>query len=368
MAIKPNINRRQFAAGFGAVFLTLGMKSVVASGENAGSLRYFSCANDGKQNFAVCLCGDGRIVWSTALPGRGHDIAVHPSGETVAVFARRAGTFARILDAKTGVVLSRITSSQGQHFYGHGVWLNADRLAITANDYEREQGGLAIWNTRNPDLPEQIDLWPTFGIGPHDLALLPEQRLVVANGGILTHPDMGRAKLNIPDMKPSLVYLDSRSGHLLDNVQLPAAQHKQSIRHLDVRRDGLVLVGMQHQGPKTEHPHLVAIHHAGDPLRFLLVPPEIVRRTKNYVGSVAFDSTGRVAAASYPRGGLILLWAVATGEFLEAVELQDGCGIARTTSPDDIIATSGMGTILDTSGKTPLQRTNDLRWDNHLAI
>ena len=71
---------------------------------------------------------------------------------------------------------------------------------------------------------------------------------------------------------------------------------------------------------------------------------------------------------AYQRGGLILLRDVAAGEFHEAIDLQDGCGIARTAMPGAIIATSGIGTILDMSGKAPLQRTSDLRWDNHLSI
>jgi hypothetical protein len=37
------------------------------------------------------------------------------------------------------------------------------------------------------------------------------RRLVVANGGILTDPGSGRAKLNIATMRPNLSYLDATS-------------------------------------------------------------------------------------------------------------------------------------------------------------
>jgi hypothetical protein len=41
---------------------------------------------------------------------------------------------------------------------------------------------------------------PSHGIGPHDLALLSDERtLVVANGGIRTHPDRRREELNLAD-------------------------------------------------------------------------------------------------------------------------------------------------------------------------
>ena len=50
----------------------------------------------------------------------------------------------------------------------------------------------------------------THGIDPHEVAWLPDGRsLLVANGGIMTHPRTFRRKLNIPTMDPSLCVLDA---------------------------------------------------------------------------------------------------------------------------------------------------------------
>ena len=53
--------------------------------------------------------------------------------------------------------------------------------------------------TRSADFA-RVGEFPTHGVGPHELLLLGDGRtLAVANGGIETHPDFGRAKLNIAD-------------------------------------------------------------------------------------------------------------------------------------------------------------------------
>ncbi len=47
------------------------------------------------------------------------------------------------------------------------------------------------------------------GVGPHEIRRMPgSDVLVIANGGIATHPGSSRAKLNIPKMQPNLAYIE----------------------------------------------------------------------------------------------------------------------------------------------------------------
>ena len=69
---------------------------------------------------------------------------------------------------------------------------------------------------------------------------------MVANGGIDTHPESGRTKLNIATMAPNLAYLNA--GEVIEAVTLPQEMHKNSIRHLAVDNQGQVAFGMQWQG------------------------------------------------------------------------------------------------------------------------
>ena len=70
----------------------------------------------------------------------------------------------------------------------------------------------------------QIGEFSAHGLEPHDIALLADGRtMVIANGGIQTHPDSGDDELNIPDMQPSLVYVDVETGELLEEQRLAPA-------------------------------------------------------------------------------------------------------------------------------------------------
>ena len=74
------------------------------------------------------------------------------------------------------------------------------------------------------------------------------ETLVVANGGLATHPDLNRAKRNLPTMAPSLCTIDRRDGALLQELRLDPALHQLSIRHLAVGPADTVALAMQYEG------------------------------------------------------------------------------------------------------------------------
>ena len=58
-------------------------------------------------------------------------------------------------------------------------------------------------------------------------------------GEFETHPDYGRAMLNIPTMDPSLAFVDL-DGHLIAQYRLPERHHQLSIRHMAIGADGAI--------------------------------------------------------------------------------------------------------------------------------
>lgn len=295
-------------------------------------------------------------------------MAIHPTRPQCAVFARRPGDFFTVIDLRSGQSQPPIHSPADRHFYGHGVYSHDGTLLYaTENDFEAGRGCIGIYAAA--DGYRRIGELPSHGTGPHELVWMPDARtLAIANGGILTHPDSGRAKLNLDRMRPNLSCVDSRSGALRDQWQPPAQWHQLSVRHLDVNRHGQIAVAMQYQGSRKQHPPLIALHGGGQPSRLLSAADPIQRRLKNYCGSVRWSADGQSLAVSSPRGGLITRWQGGSGRYLDAIEQADACGLAAYPE-GGFWASDGSGQLrLHHPGSVPAFASINTatRWDNHL--
>lgn len=311
----------------------------------------------------IGISAGGAEVFRIPLPGRGHAAAAHPSAPEAVAFARRPGSFALVIDCASGTVRRCIEAPAGRHFYGHGAFIeNGDVLCTSENDIKTGEGRIGFWS--RADGYRRIDDVTSGGIGPHEIRTMPGGSLVVANGGIRTHPDRGRDKLNLDTMRPNLAYV-SAGGRVLERIELVPELHRNAIRHLAVGPGGLVAFAMQWQGDASAAPPLLGLHrrrHAPH-----LVSADLAEQVamQGYAGSVAFDTTGETAAITSPRGGRLHLFS-AEGAFLAACHRPDICGLA--TAADGFIASDGLGTIMRVKGKElALLARSDRAWDNHLV-
>ena len=204
------------------------------------------------------------------------------------------------------------------------------------------------------------------GVGPHDIKLLPNGKtLAIANGGIETHPETGRAKLNLPAMRPALSYL-GLEGRLEESIVLEQSLRKNSIRHLAVAKDGTVAFAMQWQGDLIEHPPLLGMHRKGSPAQLLATTGRENERMAGYAGSVAFSHGMDRIAATSPRGGVAQVFDVRTRGLIDQAEIEDVCGVAA--SAESFLLTSGLGYIVsDALTRRQIKRKNSIFWDNHLV-
>lgn len=334
---------------------------------------FVSCGADPDGGFLVAGLGaDGTPRFQIPLPARGHGAACHPTRPHCVVFARRPGSFAYLLDTVAGSALRRITTIAGRHFYGHGAFSSDGRtLFATENDYASGRGVLGIYDAA--DGYRRAAEISSHGIGPHEMRLLPDNKtLAVANGGIRTHPDHGRAKLNLATMAPNLTLLDSASGALRGLARLPAELHRLSIRHLDVDPDGRLAVAMQYEGDRRDLVPLLGLYEGGDRIRLLEAPAPIARRMRQYSGSVAFDRSGARIVLSSPRGHLVTLWDARRATYLGSFDAPDACGLAATGTDCEILVTGGDGHVRLVDGwRGTLSvlgpRASGPRWDNHIA-
>lgn len=327
---------------------------------DAGSPAYLAAAREADGGYALFgLSGEGQDVFRVPLPGRGHAATAHPSAPEAVAFARRPGTFALVLDCVSGRVAHRLESPEGHHFYGHGAFIaGGDILCTTENHIDSGEGRIGFWSRREGYA--RIGAVPSGGIGPHEVLALPGEVLAVANGGIRTHPDQGREKLNIPTMRPNLAYATMRG---VDEVmELAADLHLASIRHL--ASDGAtVAFAMQWQGDLPDPAPLLGLHRRG--ARPVLCAADLPEQLamEGYAGSVALS--GDMVGITSPRGGRVHLYGL-DGAFRGAVMRPDVCGLAPRGA--GLMATDGMGGVLGLDGDRvrPLAVARR-HWDNHLV-
>ncbi|MFU0504282.1 DUF1513 domain-containing protein [Pseudaminobacter sp. NGMCC 1.201702] len=358
----PLIDRRHFLKAAGATFFA-GL-SAPARASTLDTDAVFATAfqkRDGSFGAAI-LSEAGKILHQVALPDRGHDVAFDPVLRQSVVFARQPGTFAVVFDHSGRRAPVTIASVPDRHFFGHGVFSpDGALLYATENDFDNAAGMVGIYDAR--DNFRRLGEFPTHGVGPHELLLLGDgTTLAIANGGIETHPDFGRAKLNLSTMKPSLVFVDRISGDLLESHELPAALHRLSIRHMDIDAAGTVWFGCQHEGPATETPLLVGRAALGRDLQLIDMPDDVLGGFRNYIGSVAANRDAGTVAVSSPQGNCFAVFDAASGRVVASHDLREVCGLA----PDHAAfrATTGTGEIADPKGS--LTHNPDFVWDNHL--
>ena len=341
----------------------------------SGGALYLAARADAAGGYrASGFSAGGALAFDLPLPGRGHSFAVRPGAREAVLLARRPGRFARVIDLAGGSVAHRFAAPPDRHFQGHGAFGDDGRLLYASeNDFGGGRGVIGVYDAENGY--RRVGELPSHGIGPHALLALPDgETLVVANGGILTRPDLPRIKLSLPTMAPSLCHIDRRDGRLLRELRLAPDLHRLGIRHLAVGAGGAVAAAMQYEGPTGDLVPLVALHRGGSgALRPLAAPAAVWRAMKHYCGGVCFDSGGRTIAVSAPRGDIVVFWDAGSGAFLSSVRLADGCGVAPGARPGTFLASGGNGDVvaIDARSNTPTRLAIALpgrsRWDNHLV-
>ncbi|WP_135079090.1 DUF1513 domain-containing protein [Terasakiella sp. SH-1] len=350
------MNRRTFLkASLGGMTTVAFCKNVKASTLNKG---WFSGIKNAADQFGVVhISEDFNVTPLFFTKQRLHGISKHPLRAEVVAPARRPGVELFVFDLKAKE-LKTVAASKGRHFFGHGHYSNdGSRYFITESNMTEEKGVIGIYDALNNY--ERIGEFDSGGIGPHESRMSPDgTTIIVSNGGILTHPDTGRAKLNLDTMAPNLSYIDVASGQLIKQISLPEDLHKLSIRHMDVDTDGTAYVGTQDQEKGRRNLPLVW-KTVGDKLVAMEEPAEGWKAFEGYIGSVVANN-GSLCVSS-PRGNAVYQW---TKEGNRLIAEGDICGVAEMPG-QGFMMTTGQGKILDGQGR---EATHGYRFDNHCTM
>ncbi|THV23996.1 DUF1513 domain-containing protein [Peteryoungia ipomoeae] len=351
----PLIDRRAFLRAAGLSFVA-GLAPRAAFALERADAVYASGLKRPDGSFAIGLVSEqGGLIDEIALPGRVHGLCHSATNGLSVAFARRPGTFAVIFDARKHVEPRIIAAAEGRHYFGHGAFSPDGKLFYASeNDFDANAGVIGIYDCLSGF--ERLGEVPAHGIGTHDITVTDDGLLVIANGGIETHPDFGRTKLNLDHMEPSLVLADAKSGALIEKHALPPELRQLSTRHLDVGSDGRIWFACQYEGARTDRPPLVGHFARGEAVTYVHFPDETTDRLGNYVGAIAVNRTQGLVGIVSPKNGL---WAVLDGRdgrLLSETILPDAAGIAP--SPDSFAVSSYRGNFLD--------RQSPVAWDQHI--
>ncbi|KIN68498.1 DUF1513 domain-containing protein [Sulfitobacter donghicola] len=330
---------------------------------DVGAPSFLTAAIDRNNNaWLIGLSGTGDKLFQLPLPSRGHAAAAHPTQPVAVAFARRPGRFAIIVDCTSGQEVARLNAPNGLHFYGHGAFsADGNLLLTTENAYEEGVGRIGVWDVQGGC--KRIGELPSGGVGPHEIIRLNNGSFAVANGGILTHPDSGRSKLNLPTMRSNLTYL-SAQGAIEAIIEPPEEFRQNSIRHIDANADQSIAIALQWQGDPRKNVPVAALAKPDGSLAFLDHPD--TARLKHYGGSVAMSSGGEAFYVTGPKGNWVLTFDVATGAPIAGFEVPLASGVAALDAGVAMTSKSGLS-YLEGGQLRSVETGGDMTWDNHLV-
>lgn len=239
------------------------------------------------------------------VPTRAHGFIQLPDGDVLAA-ARRPGLWLRRF-APDGRLRHEAWAEPGRQFNGHALPSSDGRVLYSAE--QRHEDGAGVVALRDPLTLALRGEWPTGGTDPHQLLRVGDT-LYVANGGVPTRPETGRARQALERMDSSLVAFDLRTGRRsgawrLDDPRL-------SLRHLAWHApSGLLGVALQaeHDDPAARGRAPLLAVFDGRRLDAIAMPAGTP--TAGYAGDICATPDGFMLSAT--RAGALLRWSLAAG-------------------------------------------------------
>ncbi|MFO1339233.1 MAG: DUF1513 domain-containing protein [Burkholderiaceae bacterium] len=271
----------------------------------------------------VWVLADGRfeVAARQVVPTRAHGVARLPGGELLAV-ARRPGLWLRRW-AADGRLLHEAWAEPGRQFNGH-VLPSADGRVLYSTEQTHDDGAGCV-ALRDPLTLALRGEWPTGGTDPHQMLQVGD-RLFVANGGVPTRPETGRAKHDLPAMDSSLAVFDTRNGQRLGLWRLPDA--RLSLRHLAWHAPSATLgiaLQAEHDDPAERACAPLLALFDGASLRAVPLPEGRADAGAGYAGDIAATGEGFVLSAS--KAGALMGWSL-QGGWRAPVPLAEACALA----------------------------------------
>lgn len=290
------------------------------------------------------------------VPTRAHGFTRLPNGDLLAA-ARRPGLWLRRFSAD-GALRHEAWAEPGRQFNGHA--LTDGRVLYSIEQLHDDGAGVVA--LRDPLTLALRGEWPTGGTDPHQLLRVGDT-LYVANGGVPTRPETGRAKQALAAMDSSLVAFDLRTGRRRGPWRLDDA--RLSLRHLAWHaRSGLLGIALQaeHDDPAARARAPLLALFDGQRLR-PIAPPD-GEPTAGYAGDICATADGFLLSAT--RAGALRHWSLREA-WSAGIPLAESCALVGASSAHHTIALGSMKGWAE--GETsPLALPLGCQPDNHALL
>lgn len=160
---------------------TLGCGSFLNQGVSE-TLFFSACTDLYQQHYIAAVDTYGQLYFKLPIPFRAHDsVCIETTGQVV-FFGRNPGDRFCVVSVEQKKIVREVLSTQYAPFSGHGV-LVKNHLYVSENATHHGNGSIGIYDIEGNF--ERVGEVSSFGVEPHQIQVLPDQKtLVVANGGL----------------------------------------------------------------------------------------------------------------------------------------------------------------------------------------
>lgn len=302
-----------------------------------------------------------RVLASLSIPTRAHGLTLEREG-SVLVAARRPGEWFLRWWPEGRRPAQWVWSEADRRFNGHAL-AHASGQWICTVEADQESGQSLVVRRHARTLAKE-DEWPTGGVDAHQLLWDGDGALLVANGGVPSLPETGRAKRQMHLMASSLVRLDTERGRQTGQWRLDDA--RLSLRHLVRHARGDVGLALQaeHDDPAARAAAPVLAVWDGDRLRTHTSP----RPLAGYGGDIMATALGFVV--STPKADGVACWSV-DGRWQGFIAVPEACALTNAAQAQGAwIGSRGAGLAWDgpESGAPQAPKDAEFRLDNHWVL
>lgn len=258
-----------------------------------------------------------------------HGVAQDPWNLNIISVFEKKGPGACEINLNTGTKTRDISTLEGRHFYGHGVYsVDGKKLYCTETVLATQEGLIAVRDAKTLKLEGEF---PSYGANPHECHLVDDGKIIAITNG-------GGTKSS--GLTPCVSYVDVASQKLIDKYEMQDERFNTGHLQISKNRD-LVVISAPRDGLADTELGAISVLGKNGKLETFSTPSEIVKQLKGETLSVCIDESRGVFAATSPKGNFVSFWNLKNNKFISQIPLTSPRGIIMSVNNHFFIVSSG---------------------------